>query len=48
MYDKILSARALSTTCKGGCCGSLDKTESNEIETEVMLERTEGENANGL
>lgn len=48
VYDRIFSARALSTTCKGGLCGSRDEAESNEIETEIMLERTDGENTNGL
>lgn len=48
VYDKILSARALSTTCTGGCCGSRKKTESDEIESEVMLERNAGANRHDL
>ena len=37
VYDKILSARALSTTCKGGFCGSHDQTERSGTEAEIAL-----------
>ena len=47
VYEKLLSVRALSTTCTGGCFGARDKSVGvaveAEAEAEVMLdEHTEG------
>ena len=38
VYEKLLSQRALSTSCHGGCCGPRDQLVGEPFETEVMLD----------
>ena len=44
VYEKILSARAMSTTCVGGCTGGArDQNIGDAFEAEIMMDERKGQ-----
>ena len=37
VYEKLLSVKAIASTCIGGCCGSRDQEDGDAFEGEAML-----------
>ena len=44
VYEKLLSARAMSTTCVGGCTGGTsDQNIGDAFEAEIMMDERKGQ-----